>query len=184
VLREWGLGSGLRGYCHVIRTANIVKGNVESFNTDCTYTKRTNTESTVFCHKLIDRFIEYSRIPWICQQYILVPHKRQSVKASAFLRFGFSSQSKKARSENACITCFSHTNYLGNWSFGNVPATENSIRFRSVPCNARSLRIRSDQLLNNGTYTRWKYGMAGNIGYQCSNTKMSKAMASPSVRNT
>jgi hypothetical protein len=59
-----GGGSVWRGYCHVIRTANIVKGKAESFITDCTYTKRTNnTESTVFCHQLIDRVIEYSRIP-------------------------------------------------------------------------------------------------------------------------
>jgi hypothetical protein len=57
-------GSGWRGYCHVIKTANIVKGKVEGFNTGCTYTKRAiNTESTVFCHQLFERFIEYSRIP-------------------------------------------------------------------------------------------------------------------------
>jgi len=83
--------SGWRGgYCHVIKTANIVKGNVESFHTDCTYTKRTiNTESTVFCHQLIERFTEYSRIPRFFHQYILVAHTRQECKSVGIFAIWF-----------------------------------------------------------------------------------------------
>ena len=79
--RRRGGGSGWRGYCHVVKTANIVNRNVESFNTDCAYTKTAiNTESTVFCHQLIEGFMEYSRIPRINTYSYLI--RAKSVKAN------------------------------------------------------------------------------------------------------